>query len=159
MKFLVPNYSCLQKPWLGGYRPPDPRSLCPLSSTEFVEPPPSQNKIPGYSTGSCNCVLLLLMDLQSFHQVRKMYIYRVIILCDMFVSCWLAYRVNSPDRPECTGIAAGSNKWYFFLDKIVMLYYVVTFTHAEMPFLSLHTNSSNATCRLAVVSIILPSCG
>ena len=21
MKFLVPNYSCLQKPWLGGYRP------------------------------------------------------------------------------------------------------------------------------------------
>ena len=21
MKFLVPNYSCLQNPWLGGYRP------------------------------------------------------------------------------------------------------------------------------------------
>jgi len=37
MKFIVPNYSCLQNPWLGGYRPPDPRSL---SSTEFVEPPP-----------------------------------------------------------------------------------------------------------------------
>ena len=29
MKFLVPNYSCLQNPWLGGCRPPDPRSLCP----------------------------------------------------------------------------------------------------------------------------------
>jgi len=29
MKFLVPNYSCLQKPWLGGLPPPDPRSLCP----------------------------------------------------------------------------------------------------------------------------------
>jgi hypothetical protein len=40
MKFVVPNYSCLQNPWLGGYRPPDTRSLCPLSSTEFVEPPP-----------------------------------------------------------------------------------------------------------------------
>ena len=39
MKFLVPNYSCLQNPWIGGYRPPDPRSLSPLSSTEFVEPP------------------------------------------------------------------------------------------------------------------------
>jgi hypothetical protein len=25
--------------WLGGYRPPDSRSLCPLSTTEFVEPP------------------------------------------------------------------------------------------------------------------------
>ena len=45
VKFLVPNYSCLQNHWLGGYRPPDPRSLCPLSSTEFVEPPspPEQN--------------------------------------------------------------------------------------------------------------------
>jgi len=42
MKFLVPNYSCLQNPWLGGYGPPDPRSLYPLSSTEFVEPPPPQ---------------------------------------------------------------------------------------------------------------------
>ena len=48
MKFLVPNYSCFQNPSLGGYRPSDPRSLCPLSSTEFVEPPP--NKIPGYAT-------------------------------------------------------------------------------------------------------------
>jgi len=50
MKFLLPNYSCLQNPWLGGLPPPDPRSLCPLSSTEFVEPPP--NKIPGYATAS-----------------------------------------------------------------------------------------------------------
>jgi len=24
MKFLVPNYSCLQSPWLGGYRPQIP---------------------------------------------------------------------------------------------------------------------------------------
>ena len=37
MKFPVPNYSCLQNPGLRGYRPPD---SCPLSSTEFVEPPP-----------------------------------------------------------------------------------------------------------------------
>ena len=43
MKFLVPNYSCLQNPWLGGLPPPDPRSFCPLSSTEFVEPPPKKN--------------------------------------------------------------------------------------------------------------------
>ena len=38
MKFLVPNYSCLQNPRLGGYRPPIPV----LSSTEFVEPPPTK---------------------------------------------------------------------------------------------------------------------
>ena len=49
MKFLVPNYSCLQNPCLGGLPPPDPHSICPLSSTEFVEPPPP-NKIPGYAT-------------------------------------------------------------------------------------------------------------
>ena len=49
MKFLVPNYSCLQNSWLGGLPSPDPHSLCPLSSTEFVEPPP-RNKTPGYTT-------------------------------------------------------------------------------------------------------------
>ena len=31
LKFLVPNYSCLQNPWLGGYRPQTPvlSVLCP----------------------------------------------------------------------------------------------------------------------------------
>ena len=47
MKFLVPNYSCLQ---IRGLPLPDTRSLCPVSSTEFVEPP---EKIPGYATGKC----------------------------------------------------------------------------------------------------------
>ena len=42
LKFLVPNYICLQNPCLGGLRPPDPRSVCPLPSTEFVEPPPPE---------------------------------------------------------------------------------------------------------------------
>ena len=41
--FFVPNYSYLQNPSLGDYHPPDPCSLCPLSSTEFVEPPSEQN--------------------------------------------------------------------------------------------------------------------
>ena len=49
MKFLVPNYSCLQNPWLGGYLPPDNRSICPLSCVlNLLKPPP--NKIPGYAT-------------------------------------------------------------------------------------------------------------
>ena len=39
MEFLVPNYSCLQNPWLGGYRTPDPRSvLCP--QLNLLTPPP-----------------------------------------------------------------------------------------------------------------------
>ena len=44
MKFLVPNYSCLQNPWLGGYSPQIPvlSVLCPE--------PNLLNKIPGYVT-------------------------------------------------------------------------------------------------------------
>ena len=55
MKFLVPNYCCLQNPWLGAM-PPHPRSLCPLSSTEFVEPPLPSKKFLGtpLSTASLN---------------------------------------------------------------------------------------------------------
>jgi hypothetical protein len=47
MKFLVPNYSCIQNPWLGGLPTPDPRSLCHLSSTEFVETPLPRKKFLG----------------------------------------------------------------------------------------------------------------
>ena len=48
MIFLVPNYSCLQNHWLGGYRPQIPvlSVLCP--QLHLSNPPP--NKIPGYAT-------------------------------------------------------------------------------------------------------------
>jgi hypothetical protein len=39
------------KPLSRGLLPPDPRSLCPLSSTEFVKTPPPKT-IPEYATGS-----------------------------------------------------------------------------------------------------------
>jgi len=45
MKFLVPNCSCLQNPWLGGYRPQIPV----LSVLNWICWTP-QNKIPGYAT-------------------------------------------------------------------------------------------------------------
>ena len=43
MKFLVPNYSCLQKHWLRGYRPQIPvlSVLCP--QLNLLNPPPEQN--------------------------------------------------------------------------------------------------------------------
>ena len=43
IKFLVPNYSCLQSPWLGGYRPQIPvlSLLCP--ELNLLNPPPEQN--------------------------------------------------------------------------------------------------------------------
>jgi len=49
MKFLVPNYSCLQNPSLGVYRPQIPvlSVLCP--QLNLLNPPPP-NKSPGYAT-------------------------------------------------------------------------------------------------------------
>ena len=43
MKFLVPNYSCLQNPSLGGYRPQIPvlSALCP--QLNLLNPPPEKN--------------------------------------------------------------------------------------------------------------------
>ena len=48
MKFLVPNYSCLQNPWLGGYSPQIPllSVLCP--QLNLLNLP--RKKIPGYAT-------------------------------------------------------------------------------------------------------------
>ena len=37
VKFLVPNYSCLQNPLTRGLPPPDPRSLCP--QLNLLNPP------------------------------------------------------------------------------------------------------------------------
>ena len=45
MKFLVPNYSCLQNPWLGGYHPQIPvlSVLCPQLNLLNPPPPREQN--------------------------------------------------------------------------------------------------------------------
>ena len=39
MKFLVPNYSCLQNPWLGGYRPQIPVLSVPCPQLNLLNPP------------------------------------------------------------------------------------------------------------------------
>ena len=46
MKFLVPNYSCLQNPWLGGYCP----QILILSVLNWICWTPPLNRIPGYAT-------------------------------------------------------------------------------------------------------------
>ena len=54
MKFLVPNYSCLQNPWLGGYCPQIP-VLSVLNWICWTSPPPKK-KIPGYATANTHCI-------------------------------------------------------------------------------------------------------
>ena len=43
MKFLVPNYSCLQNPWLGGYIPRSPFSLSSVLKRICWTPPQKKN--------------------------------------------------------------------------------------------------------------------
>ena len=63
MKFLVPNYSCLQNPLLGGYRPQIPviSVLCP--QLNLLTPPPLSNKLPRYATANLASLYL------TFHVV------------------------------------------------------------------------------------------
>jgi len=65
MKFIVPNYSCLQNPWKQGANPRSPFSL---SSTEFVEPPPP-NKIPVYATEFW-IALLYMLPVKSYESKK-----------------------------------------------------------------------------------------
>jgi hypothetical protein len=44
MKFFVPNYSCLQNPWQGGYSPQIP-VLCVLNWICWNPPPPHRTKL------------------------------------------------------------------------------------------------------------------
>ena len=71
MKFLLPNYSCLQNPWIGGYRPQIPALslLCP--QLNLLTPPPT-NKIPGYTTGSGTHIAALILN----HGTRLMWVMR-----------------------------------------------------------------------------------
>ena len=72
MKFLVPNYSCFQNPWLGGYHPQIPV----LSALNWIcwTPPPEKN--PGYATArisqkaALNCVKVNLRLCVSWGHVE-----------------------------------------------------------------------------------------
>ena len=57
MKFPVPNYSCLQSPWLEGYSPQIPvlSVLCP--QLNFVEHPSPRTKFLGTPLGSSGKLL------------------------------------------------------------------------------------------------------
>ena len=69
MKFLVPNYSCLQNPWLEGYRPQIPV----LSVLNWICWTPPPNKIPGYATG-------------RRHTAKSQ-----MIVCCWLCNCWIKY--------------------------------------------------------------------
>ena len=59
MKFFCTKLQLPPEPLTKGLPPPDPRSLCPLFSAEFVEPPPK--KIPGYATVAQGGIIYALL--------------------------------------------------------------------------------------------------
>ena len=64
-----------------GLPPPDPRSLCPLSSTEFVEPPPSPNKIPGYATAhNLNIFQNIIVTRTAARLITTPFIYELLVM-------------------------------------------------------------------------------
>ena len=68
MKFLVPNYSCLQNPWLRGYRPQIPvlSALCPQQNVE----PPTRTKFLGTPLHCTSCIASLQLDIRAtWHQI------------------------------------------------------------------------------------------
>jgi len=58
MKFLVPNYSCLQNPWLGGYSPFCLSSV--LNWICWIPPPSEQNSWVRHSLWKLHCIAITL---------------------------------------------------------------------------------------------------
>ena len=82
MKFLVPNYSCLQNPWLGGYRPQIPvlSVLCP--QLNLLNNPPPRTKFLG--TPLKQCLVLTSFPRQPWLRERSSML-RWYVRC---LSCW-----------------------------------------------------------------------
>jgi len=79
MKFLVPNYSCLQNPWLGGYHTQIP-VLSVLNWICWTPSPPHAKKISGYATA---CYHSTLMSLSGFVKLCSLLIFRIAAISEI----------------------------------------------------------------------------
>ena len=78
MKFLVPHYSCLQKPWLGGYclQIPVLSVLCPQRNL-LNSPPPKQNSLVCQCPGlyrycfTFSCYLSMYCVVRTIKKLRR----------------------------------------------------------------------------------------
>jgi len=78
MKFLVPNYSCLQNPWLWGCRPQIPvlSILCPQVNLLNPHPPPEQNSWVRHWTQINQDRLILVSVGDWFNQSKPLHIFQ-----------------------------------------------------------------------------------
>ena len=85
MKFLVHNYSCLQNPWLGGYRPHIPflSILCPQLNLLTPLPP---KKILGYAATHNVYYLLLFHSNSGCTHAPQYYVLRMLPILLVLIS-------------------------------------------------------------------------
>ena len=70
MKFLVPNYSCLQNPWLGGYRPQIPVLSVPCHKLNLLNPPPTKfqgTPLPEPTLNSTERIFFFPADIRKWY--------------------------------------------------------------------------------------------
>ena len=147
MKFLVPNYSCLQNPWLRGYRPQIPvlSDVCP--QLNLLNPLPEQNSwvrhraqqftcemdyIWGTNIGRCTAhqfsVVSVLGCLCNGNQKYNRWNMMLIVQFSYLESDQLKSRLgtNCLDRFLWCGPLEGSTRmvmlWYNFLCRSLTLY-------------------------------------
>ena len=128
MKFLVPNYSCFQNPWLGAAAP---RSTFSLSSTEFVDPPPTKflgkplpmilysvTRISEEEYKSWNCLLYVFSDVLS-RRLRPNYL-GTVLSNNLSLSSHLLIRFGHSAAsvvtgwgPEARTLIVGRSKLFF----------------------------------------------
>ena len=90
MKFLVPNYSCLQDPWLGGYRPQIPfLSLSSVLNWICWTPPTTPPRTKVLDTPLPTCLLSLHWSSCIF----LLYQYRCCSVCVGSTGCCQQYFV------------------------------------------------------------------
>ena len=119
IKFLVPNYSCLQNPWLGGYRPQIPF----LSVLNWIcwTPPPGQNSWVRHCIAvtrfyCCwNIIIKYIRNRYSFCNLKQEGVNENGHAKDESISCWWQWVV----QPCCIKLLyciachpAGVYRWF-----------------------------------------------
>jgi len=106
LKFLVPNYSCLQNPWLRGYRPQIPV----LSVLNWIcWTPPEQNSWVRH------CILRLI-----FYITQNNVILQKFYLCT-FWSFWYSLFRNSSSVAICLCTSIADELWREFFSRALLM--------------------------------------
>jgi hypothetical protein len=92
MKFLVPSYSCLQNPWLGGCGPRSPFSLSSVLTWICWTPPPKKNSWVRHWCRLTFCLHVL----SGWRTVRAERLWIIVLLPSARLSARVVFVTASP---------------------------------------------------------------